>query len=677
MKFKSIHNKLNLFSFKLLIMATLAMVAMAVTTGYILNNQSNTELGDVIKKNLITKGNLQLDNVSSRMVALLEDNSFSAIEELYSSVLQNDSDFVCANYVDVDNKQWLTIDYTKRTSKIDVKESSCIVPNDSVTFTILETDSSPVYLFNSVVKDEDDEKLGNILIVISSENMINTKRNSEEMLLKSSLIISVSGIVIFSAIIFLVGFVMSKRFAKQFTEPLNKLESHAKEIASGNYNTLVDVDTNDEVGILADELEKMRNSIFEDKRLMKEMVEDGEQKLYEINSANQLSQIVSEYQNVEIAKMQKIFEMMSNGNLDIIYNIGKHDDSIKDVAHSFDELSIKLNNSVEKLSSLIGKVKSIGENVEGSSQLISSKYETLTTSFYDIKTRSDSVNGISSEVHSAFRMIVSEVSEISDNISVVNSETQQMSFHMDEVKTFLEEIIKVINTLTLNYKEVETISLSAVEQSKFASKNIEELETSADEIGNVTDIIKKIADQTNLLALNATIEAASAGEAGKGFSVVASEIKELANQSAKAAEDIYDRINQMQQSTKISVNTIKNVSETINQIKVSSENVTTDITNLTSASTSISDRINLSAEGIDRIATSIESLTSSTNDVSTNASTKNESVNIMVNDISEVITSVDTGMNNLIDSSSEIENIVKISSMLKNILKEFKVKKMK
>jgi len=89
---------------------------------------------------------------------------------------------------------------------------------------------------------------------------------------------------------------------------------------------------------------------------------------------------------------------------------------------------------------------------------------------------------------------------------------------------------------------------------------------SSAEIGEVIKVITSIAQQTNLLALNATIEVARAGEAAKGFAVVANEVKELANETAKATEDISRKIESIQLDTKDSVEVIGTISGIINQI---------------------------------------------------------------------------------------------------------------
>ena len=115
-------------------------------------------------------------------------------------------------------------------------------------------------------------------------------------------------------------------------------------------------------------------------------------------------------------------------------------------------------------------------------------------------------------------------------------------------------------------REGAVIAEKAMKMSESTSKTMDIMGTAAKEIGKVTGLIKKIAEQTNLLALNATIEAASAGDAGKGFAVVANEIKEFANQSGQAAEDIARRIEGIQGTSEEAVNSIAGIADIIEKI---------------------------------------------------------------------------------------------------------------
>ncbi len=154
----------------------------------------------------------------------------------------------------------------------------------------------------------------------------------------------------------------------------------------------------------------------------------------------------------------------------------------------------------------------------------------------------------------------------SDALDAVTGRSDDVARAVETVAAGTEEMTASIREIAKNAHDAAGVAASAVQVADATNATVTKLGVSSAEIGEVIKTITSIAEQTNLLALNATIEAARAGEAGKGFAVVANEVKDLAQETAKATEDISHKVEQIQVDTEAAVTAISEISAIIARI---------------------------------------------------------------------------------------------------------------
>ena len=162
---------------------------------------------------------------------------------------------------------------------------------------------------------------------------------------------------------------------------------------------------------------------------------------------------------------------------------------------------------------------------------------------------------------------VREQAEIaSRNATGVAGASEEISINMASVSDAAQSLSERVRDTGLRAQQSVNAATNAVDAARQTSDTMHELETGAQEIGEILNLIQDIAAQTNLLALNATIEAARAGDAGKGFAVVAQEVKNLANQTGTATDRIAQRITGIQTTTGVAVQAIATIRDSITGI---------------------------------------------------------------------------------------------------------------
>ena len=161
-----------------------------------------------------------------------------------------------------------------------------------------------------------------------------------------------------------------------------------------------------------------------------------------------------------------------------------------------------------------------------------------------------------------------QATEVASNESIaLRNASEQTSENVDSVAMATEELSAAIAGIDKKFNASTAISEQATTEALRANATVAALVADADTIGEIVQLIQRIAAQTNLLALNATIEAARAGVAGRGFAVVASEVKSLAGQTARAAEEIRARVSKIQTTTQDSAGVIQKIVDTIGQMQ--------------------------------------------------------------------------------------------------------------
>jgi methyl-accepting chemotaxis protein len=189
--------------------------------------------------------------------------------------------------------------------------------------------------------------------------------------------------------------------------------------------------------------------------------------------------------------------------------------------------------------------------------------------------------------------------------SQVASTSEVASTSIQSVASATEELSASVNEIGRRVRESSQIAEAAVLQAQQTDARIGKLSRAAQQIGDVVKLITAIAEQTNLLALNATIEAARAGEAGRGFAVVASEVKSLASQTAKATDEISSHISGMQGATQESVAAIKEIGGTIAQISTIASTIAGAVEQQSSATQEIARSVQNVAQGTHEAAANI------------------------------------------------------------------------
>jgi methyl-accepting chemotaxis protein len=245
------------------------------------------------------------------------------------------------------------------------------------------------------------------------------------------------------------------------------------------------------------------------------------------------------------------------------------------------------------------------------------------------------------------------LTEGADDTSVkstaVAAASEEASTNVETVASAAEELMASVQEISRQMTQSTEIAGEAVNQAQTTNNKIEGLAEAANRISEVVKLITDVAEQTNLLALNATIEAARAGEAGKGFAVVAAEVKELANQTARATDEIATHIQSVQSETSGAVQAIRGISETIEKMNEIASSIQTSVEQQGIATEEIARNIQEASNGTQEVASNIIKVSASADDTGEAARQVSSSANVLQDETDRLKSEVEAFLSSVRD----------------------------
>lgn len=292
-----------------------------------------------------------------------------------------------------------------------------------------------------------------------------------------------------------------------------------------------------------------------------------------------------------IREIARLADDMSNGDLRSHVKVRSEQDVL---SLSFDKL-------MNQLREIFGNISTYAEQLAGASGGLLNMSQNMSSD-------SEDLNRVSGEVASA---------------------TEQMNQNIRTISTNANELSGTVSEIAQNAEKARGITENAVKSIDEANLQMNQLSEASGQINRVIEVIVDIADQTKLLALNATIEAARAGEAGKGFAVVANEVKDLAQQTNNATEDIELRLQKMQDSTDTAVEKIIQIGHIINNVSEMVSMIAAAVEEQNVTVTDIAENIDQSAQASEKIAADMTRFQSASETVQENSGKLYESADAL------------------------------------------------